>query len=276
MYQKRLRDPAPARPAIPRRLAFFDVDETLISGKSMIDFLRHAPDGLWPSPRAHTGAPAGWTRGRAGVEELAELDRRGAGRAEMNRAYYRLYAGVSLTALRAAGRAWYTDFASRPAPYVTAGVEALAGHRRAGHTVVLVSGSAHPFVDPVAEALGVGRVLCTELEVDDDGLLTGGVTRTMIGADKGRAVTELRERLGVAAEDCFAYGDHASDLAMLQAVGNAAVVGEDPVLLHHARQGGWPVLSDSFGDGRRMVRPVAGDRREEHVGVAASGGNPPA
>lgn len=258
MYQIRLRDTASARSAESRPLAFFDMDETLISTKSMLDFLRHAPDSLWASLHAPTSILAAQTRGQAGIEQLAELGRRGAGRAEMNRAYYQLYAGVALCALRSAGRDWYTHFASRPAPYITAGVAALAEHRRAGHTVVLVSGSAHPFVDPVAEALGAGLALCTELEVDAKGLLTGGVTRTMIGTDKARAVTELRERLGVEARDCFAYGDHASDLPMLQAVGTAAVVGEDPALLHHARREGWLMLPGACGDGRGVVSSAAG------------------
>ncbi|MET7683670.1 HAD-IB family hydrolase [Streptomyces sp. NPDC005423] len=261
MHHKLL-SPSPTRPVRPSRLAFFDLDETLLSGKSMIDFLCNAPESLWTPGKE--GAPGpGRTRGQAGLEKLADLSRRGADRAEMNRAYYQLYAGVALSSLRAAGQAWYTDFTSRPEPYVSAGVAALAEHRRAGHTVVLVSGSAHPFVDPAAEALHAELALCTELEVDDKGLLTGRVTRTMIGADKARAVTELRERHGLAAEDCFAYGDHASDLAMLRAVGTAIVVGEDPVLLRHARQEGWSVLPGTAGHGRGDVGPAA-DVESDH------------
>ncbi|MFC5204309.1 HAD family hydrolase [Streptomyces kaempferi] len=256
MHPKQLPQPSPPRPVRPSRLAFFDLDETLLSGKSMIDFLRSAPESLWAP--GQEGAPGpGRTHGQAGLEKLADLSRRGADRAEMNRAYYQLYAGVALSSLRAAGRAWYRDFTSRPEPYVSASVAALAEHRRAGHMVVLVSGSAHPLVDPAAEALRAELTLCTELEVDDKGLLTGRVTRTMIGTDKARAVTELRERHGVAAEDCFAYGDHASDLAMLRAVGTAVVVGEDPVLLRHARQEGWSVLPGIAGHGRGDVGPAA-------------------
>ncbi|MFJ8982418.1 HAD family hydrolase [Streptomyces sp. NPDC102282] len=244
MHQTQLQVPASARQACSSRLAFFDVDETLIAGKSMLDFLHSAPDSLWGP--LHADAPA-QTRGTAGLEMLAGLAERKASRAEMNRAYYELYAGVRLSELQAAGRDWYATFASRPAPYVTAGIAALAQHRRAGHTVVLVSGSAHPFVDPVAEALGAELVLCTELEVDEKDVLTGSVTRSMIGTDKARAVSELSKRLGVAAEECFAYGDHASDLAMLQAVGTAVVVGTDPVLLRHAQRQNWSALSGTTG-----------------------------
>ncbi|WP_217165370.1 HAD family phosphatase [Streptomyces sp. AC512_CC834] len=255
MHHRKLLQSSP-RPVRPSRLAFFDLDETLLSGKSMIDFLCNAPESLWvPGEEGAVGPRR--ARGQAGIEKLADLSRRGADRAEMNRAYYQLYAGVALSSLRAAGQAWYTEFTSRPEPYVAAGVAALAEHRRAGHTVVLVSGSAHPFVDPAAEALRAELALCTELEVDDKGILTGRLTRTMIGADKARAVTELRESYGLAAEDCFAYGDHASDLAMLRAVGTAVVVGEDPVLLRHARQQGWSVLPGTAGNSGGEFGPTA-------------------
>ncbi|MCZ0997878.1 HAD-IB family hydrolase [Streptomyces mirabilis] len=276
MHHKQLLQQSPVRLVRPSRLAFFDLDETLLSGKSMIDFLRGAPESLWAPGKK--GAPGpGRTRGQAGIEKLADLSGRGADRAEINRAYFQLYAGVALSSLQAAGQAWYADFTSRPEPYVSAGLAAWTEHRRAGHTVVLVSGSAHPFVDPAAEALRADLTLCTELEVDDHGLLTGRVTRTMIGRDKARAVTELRECHGLAVEDCFAYGDHASDLSMLQAVGTAVVVGEDPVLLRHARHKGWSVLPGTAGPGPDPIADTEGGHRLDergHFGGTASRGAP--
>lgn len=61
---------------------------------------------------------------------------------------------------------------------------------------------------------------------------------------------ELRHGVDPAA--CVAYGDHASDLPMLDAVGHAVVVGDDPVLIALAAARSWDVLP-----GRAAPEPPA-------------------
>lgn len=229
------------RLADARGVAFFDVDETLITAKSMFDFVAHVSRG---------GPPLSGSDGGEYRPEVVDLDamrRRGAGRAEMNRAYYRRYAGVPLTRLQAAGRDWYRAYRGRAEAFVTSGLRALVRHQKAGRGIVLVSGSARPLLEPIAEDLGADLVLCTEQFVDPGGVLTGEVARPMIGEAKAEAATTVMTQLGVPPVDCFAYGDHTSDLDMLQAVGNPVVVGADPVLARHARASGWPVLPSSPG-----------------------------
>jgi HAD superfamily hydrolase (TIGR01490 family) len=238
-----------SRPTAVQRLAFFDVDETLITAKSMFDFTRHACRGESPLPGCDGG------QGRGEVVDLAAMRRRGAGRAEMNRAYYRRYAGIPLARLQAAGRDWYRAYRVRPEAFVTAGLRALIRHRQAGHGIVLVSGSARPLLEPMAEDLGADLVLCTEQLVDSQGILTGEVARPMIGEVKAEAAAAVMTRLGVPPADCFAYGDHASDTDLLRTVGNPVVVGTDPVLARHARASGWPVLPSSPGPLLRRSAP---------------------
>ncbi|GAA0573346.1 HAD-IB family hydrolase [Paractinoplanes ferrugineus] len=209
------------------RVAFFDVDETLLVGKSMVEFLRYWSDSEGVFRRT--------------VGELEEVAGR-SGRAAANRAYYLLFAGVANEALAEAGRRWYAEHRRRPAAFVRATAAALADHRAAGDQVVLVSGSCRAILDPLAADVAADEVLCTELEVDGDGRLTGAVAAAMIGPAKADAAAGLLRRLGVRPADCFAYGDHASDLDLLTAVGNPRVVGDDPVLGSWAGQHGWPVL----------------------------------
>jgi HAD superfamily hydrolase (TIGR01490 family) len=121
-------------------------------------------------------------------------------------------------------------------------VSALRAHRAAGDAVVLVSGSFLPCLAPVADDLGVTRVLCTQVTVAPLGTLTGAVEAPMIGRAKADAVRATIAGLGLSAAACWAYGDHASDLEMLRAVGHPSVVGDDPVLIGQAREHGWPVL----------------------------------
>ncbi|MFD6530633.1 HAD family hydrolase [Streptomyces sp. NPDC060184] len=214
------------------RAAFFDVDETLITAKSMFDFLHS------------------WIVDRGGEEEeyaavmrqVHAMAASGTDRTEINRFYYRRFAGVSQRELTAAARAWYDAYRLRPDGFVRATVSALRAHVAAGDTVVLVSGSFRGCLEPLTGDLPAHRILCSEPLVDGDGLLTGEVERPMIGTAKGQALGETVRELGFAFEDCHAYGDHASDLTMLTQVGHPHAVGADPVLDEYAVRLGWDRL----------------------------------
>jgi len=68
----------------------------------------------------------------------------------------------------------------------------------------------------------------------------------MIADAKARALIAQCAVLGLDRSACSAYGDHASDLAMLEAVGDPVVVGTDPVLTARAADGGWRTLATHF------------------------------
>ncbi|MGY4929461.1 HAD family hydrolase [Streptomyces sp. 900105755] len=227
-------------------VAFFDVDETLLATKTLLDFWDFwAASGAWPVP------------GR--LPDLRARVAAGEDRDTLNREYYRRFAGVPVATLRSAARRWYEAHRRGPRAFVTAAVEAVDGHRRRGHEVVLVSGSLRPLLEAVAEDFGAAEVRCAEQEVTAGGLLTGEVDRSMIGQAKGDAVAAVVHGRGVRAEDCWAYGDHVSDLAMLRAVGHPVVVGGSPLLVAEARRAGWTVLGGHTGPRRAAShadRPV--------------------
>lgn len=227
------------------RAAFFDVDETVITAKSMLSFLYHWSNRTGAGPAAYHEA----------VDQLHALAAAGADRSEANRSYYRRFAGVSYSHLLNEGRAWYADYRRRPDAFVTATIEAIRRHRDADVTVVLVSGSFRPCLEPLAEEIRADLVLGTEPLVGPHGLLTGEVVRPMIGEMKALAVVETIDALGLDADQCAAYGDHISDLDMLLKVGRPHVVGNDSVLAQHARRHGWPLLSAASGPGPQDVHP---------------------
>ncbi|GAB3128202.1 HAD-IB family hydrolase [Streptomyces calidiresistens] len=218
-----------ATPVAP--IAFFDVDETLINTKSMFDFLRF-----------HLGEET-YIRE---AERLRAMAQAGADRSEVNRAYYRLYAGALWSDLLAQGRRWYEEIRSGRRigpPLIASTLAALRHHRTAGHRIALVSGSFLPCLAPLAEHLGADTVLCTDPVRNGQGKLTGEVIRPVIGPHKVAVAREAAAREGVPMTDCYAYGDHASDLDLLRAAGRPHVVGGDPLLMEHAHRYGWPVLS---------------------------------
>ncbi|XVS67534.1 HAD family hydrolase [Actinosynnema sp. CA-299493] len=210
--------------------AFFDIDETLITGKSMFDFLRfHLADER--TPRVGQAARfAEWERlvGAGGVS-----------RHTANQEYYRIYRDVPADLVRRQGLEWFARSRRSTGFVKPQVVAALVRHRLAGHRVVLVSGSFPACTQPLAEALGAHHVLCTVPATGPDGLLTGEVDRSVIGPVKSQAVRELARREGISLPLSFGYGDHASDLPLLLEVGHPVAVGVDPELGRHADRNRW-------------------------------------
>ncbi|WP_037603372.1 HAD family hydrolase [Streptacidiphilus rugosus] len=211
-----------------RRAAFFDLDETLVAHTTLLSFLRHH--------LAATGRPAG--EYERVVADIRQVGVRGGGREEANRAFYARFAGESVADLAACGEEWFRRQLAAGGFFHEPGVSALDRHRAEGHRTVVVSGSFFACLDPVVRHLGADAAFGTE-PVVEDGRMTGAIVEPMIGAAKGRLVASWAAKHGVDAADCFAYGDHASDLELLRAVGHPVAVGEDPVLRAHvARNGG--------------------------------------
>jgi HAD superfamily hydrolase (TIGR01490 family) len=219
-----------------RAVAFFDVDETLINARSMYRFLEFY--------LAAIGRPAAeYERLRA---ELGALARAGVPREDLNRLFYRPFAGRPVAEVRELGREWFAGERRSPAFFHLASVGALALHRGAGHLTALVSGSFPACVAPIAEAIGADAVLCAVPE-QADGSYTGAIGRPMIGVVKAEAARGFADAHDADMGACWAYGDHASDLELLDAVGNPVVVGDDAVLRKYAETRGWRRLTPSGG-----------------------------
>ncbi|MEV8092997.1 HAD-IB family hydrolase [Kitasatospora sp. NPDC085879] len=212
---------------MPGTAAFFDVDETLVRVKSMFHFLefylhrRGEPEGTF----------------RRLTADLRAAAAAGTPRQVVNRSYYRLYTGESAERLAAAGEAWFERYVEQDL-FVAETVEAAARHREAGDTLVLVSGSFFPCLDPIAAQLRADWTFGTR-PVVRGGRLTGEVVVPVIGAVKGRVASAVAGVRGLDLAHCSAYGDHSSDIPLLAAVGRPVAVGDDPVLTAHAELAGW-------------------------------------
>jgi phosphatidylglycerophosphatase C len=112
----------------------------------------------------------------------------------------------------------------------------LRQHRDAGHRVVLVSASLEHYVEPLGELLGADAVLCTRLEVDAAGRLTGSLLGANCrGPEKERRLREWLTREGVQQAFLWAYGDSAGDAALL-------AMADRPVRVGRPRLANAPVI----------------------------------
>ena len=137
--------------------------------------------------------------------------------------------------------------AIEPAVYAEA-LDLIEGHRRAGHDVVVVSASIAEMVSPIARLVGADRAVATHMEVGEDGLFTGRISRSMLHAEKVVALREDAAAHGIDLSRCWSYSDSISDEPMLSAVGHPVAVNPDRDLRRLAQERDWPV--------RDFARPV--------------------
>lgn len=116
--------------------------------------------------------------------------------------------------------------------------ELIDWHREQGHDIVLLSASASLLVEPIADELGIDRVVATEVEVVE-GKLTGAITRYLKGEQKAEAIRELVEKRNYDLAASYAYSDSLTDVPMLSLVGHPVAVNPERGLKKHAAERGW-------------------------------------
>lgn len=213
--------------------AFFDVDDTLISVKSMLSF-----QAFWYDQ-------TGDELGRVSYEQdLRKHLHSGASWEFLNRLYYRHFAGREPERVAALGQAWFEQQRKSELPFYHARPLAeLEMHQRQGCEVVFVSGSFPALLEPIARELGVFHILSTRMAVEG-GRYTGEILSPQtIGSGKAEAIGEFLSQRQCSPESCFAYGDDISDLPMLRAVGQPTVVSGGRELEARARAMGWRVIA---------------------------------
>jgi putative phosphoserine phosphatase/1-acylglycerol-3-phosphate O-acyltransferase len=219
-----------ASPQGPQVGAFFDFDGTLIAGYSAAAFFKYR-----------------LRRGEISVSEVVRsvaeglnIEHRGADVSAL------MSLGVQAQAGRDAAEMdrWARDVFSRKiAEMIYPDARTLVeAHLRKGHTVVVASSATRPQVAATAEDLGMNRVVCTEMEVDEAGVITGGLaTPIRWGPEKAAAVVAYAAENGVDLGASFGYSNGAEDLPMLEAVGRPIALNAHDDLRAAAGQRGWPV-----------------------------------
>lgn len=185
----------------PTVVAAFDFDGTLSPRDNFVPFLRRFA-GTAATIAAFANGPLrlatrgreNWSRDHMKAEILEQL----AG-------------GRDATDLDDTARAFAADVIAR---HLHREAVALADwHRDQGHRLVIVSASLATYLRPIAEHLRFDAVLATELEVGDDGRLTGRMRGGNVrGPEKARRLDAwIAEELAGATPFVWAYGDSSGD-----------------------------------------------------------------
>ncbi len=225
-----------AVPPVPRDLtaaAFFDVDNTMVQGASIIHFAR----GLAARKYLKTSdlVDFAWKQikfrvtGRESSDDVAE------GREKA----LSFVAGRSTAELARLGEEIYDEVI---ADKIWPGTRALAQmHLDAGQQVWLVTATPVELAQVIAEKLGLTGALGTVAE-SEDGVFTGRLVGDILhGMGKAHAVRALAVREGLNLKRCSAYSDSHNDVPMLSLVGTAVAINPDADLRELAKNRGWEV-----------------------------------
>jgi|SRR5690606_13319339 len=215
-----------------RIYAFFDVDDTLISVKSMLSF-----QDFWYQHHQDPEAEQSYR------QDLVNNMHDKTCWKSLNRLYYSHFCGRSVQEVTRMGKLWFEKMRAENALfYHRAVISELQAHQQAGHEAVFVSGSFPALLQPIADELKVTTILSTQMEVIDD-YYTGEILPPQtIAEGKAEAIESFLNRHQACSGHCYAYGDDWSDLPMLETVGHPCVVAGGRGLEVQAQNRNWRII----------------------------------
>lgn len=140
----------------------------------------------------------------------------------------RAFAGMDAGAVNAAGEGFAEEIERRWLRPDT--LARLRRHMELDHRVLLVSASLEPYLSPFGRNMGVSGVVCTRLEHDAHGTLTGRLDGANCrGPEKVRRLEDWLGANGLADAVVWGYGNSAGDDALLVRADHPVRVGRKPV-----------------------------------------------
>ncbi|WP_042574134.1 HAD family hydrolase [Rhodococcus sp. MEB064] len=232
---------------VPRDLtaaAFFDVDNTMVQGASIIHFAR----GLAARKYFTTKdvSEFAWQQIKFRVSGKENLGDVSTGREKA----LSFVEGRSTAEIVRLGEEIFDEII---ADRIWAGTRSLAQmHLDAGQQVWLVTATPVELASIIAKRLGLTGALGTVAE-SKDGVFTGRLVGDILhGRGKAHAVRTLAVREGLDLRRCTAYSDSHNDVPMLSLVGTAVAVNPDADLRELAKNRGWEIRD--FRTGRKAAK----------------------
>ena len=239
--------PDPDIPQDAQAAAFFDIDNTLVQGSSLVLLavglarhrfitLRELLPGLVKQLRFRL----------SGSENPADI---ASGREQA----LALVKGKSVAELKQLC-AEIVDRQMLSKAYQST-VDLAAMHIAAGQQVWLVSATPVQIGQALAERLGFTGALGT-VAAEEDGRFTGRLVGDILhGPGKKYAVAALAAVQQLDLAQCTAYSDSVNDIPMLSMVGTAVAINPDRALRAHAQRAGWTIRD--YRSVRRAARSWA-------------------
>ena len=227
-----------------KRVAFFDVDNTLMKGSSLF-FLSK---GMYQRGFFRRRDILAFLLANARYQLVGERNQ-----AEINgieNSALSIIKGHSVEELSAMGNDVYDRYVS---PCLWEGtIEIAHEHLENDEEVWLVTATPLAMANLIAQRLGFTGALGTQAETKD-GVYTGKIIGGLIhGRNKVTAIQNLAIENGIDLSNSYAYSDSHHDIPLLEAVGNPRAINPDTILQVRAILGHWPIYE--FRRGRWLKK----------------------
>ncbi|MFT4148309.1 MAG: HAD family hydrolase [Micrococcaceae bacterium] len=213
-------------------VAFFDIDNTLVKGSSVVLFMRSLLGEGFFSKKALAYQLYHGLSFKFRGENMNFLDK--------------MKQGLPLS--KPIQVEWLQEFLSEIYEYriqprlKNKVVETLKDHQQQGHDVWLITAAPQIVADTFAEKLGATGAVGTQGEIVD-GNFTGVVAGKLMHAkNKSSCAQKIAETSGYNLDSSYAYSDSVNDIPLLKTVGNPVAVDPDKDLFQYAQHLGWPIL----------------------------------
>jgi len=234
-----------------KRVAFFDVDNTLLKGSTLFFLGRGMYQrGFFTKKDISAFVLANLRYRLTGKENKDEITR-------FQNAACEFIKGHNVIEIEKIGQEIYEEYVS---PAIWQGtVEIAQEHLSKSEEVWLVTATPLDMASLMVKRLGFTGALGTKAEVEN-GVYTGKMIGNLLhGREKALAVVELANQNGFSLENCYGYSDSHHDIPLLEAVGSPRVINPDTLLRIRAYRDNWPVYD--FRRARRIKKffgPFAG------------------
>jgi HAD superfamily hydrolase (TIGR01490 family) len=152
-----------------------------------------------------------------------------------------------LTEYRGKTSAWLTErcnkwFADYVAPEISReGRARVEQHRAQGHVLAIATSAVSYAAQPLATALDIPHLVCSELALADEQLTGEIVPPLCYGVGKLTRAEAFVRSLGKSLAQAAFYTDSITDLPLLEAVGYPIAINPDVRLRRIALQRSWPI-----------------------------------
>ncbi|WP_026776971.1 HAD-IB family hydrolase [Polaribacter sp. Hel_I_88] len=117
----------------------------------------------------------------------------------------------------------------------------IASHLERGHQIVIISAATRYQVTPIANALGITDIFCTEMDVKK-GKFTGKISEMCWSEGKARAGRKFAKSNNIDLSKSFFYTDSIDDYPLLEIVGKPIATNPDNKLSQLAFENDWKIL----------------------------------
>jgi HAD superfamily hydrolase (TIGR01490 family) len=214
-------------------IVIFDVDDTLIRGQSQQLFIKYLLKKGFISYFAYIKIMAWFVLYKFGFvsdpKKIAEYS-------------FKLFKGKSKEEIEKLSKDFFQEILSKE--FYKEALDIIKEHRNKGHKIILLSNAIEIIVRKISERLNIPDYICTKLETVNEiytGKIFGEVT---YGQNKvGKIKNYLSENnIKLEETESWGYGDHSSDIFVLELVKYPFAINPDRKLRKVASERNWGIL----------------------------------